>query len=113
MRRPSMMVESERLIGVPAVAPRSGAPAAGPGPARSEVERPAAEAADGDPPVDNLGDNLGDQRVDNSPEQPPDYLRCPGCGMLVVLPCVYCRAVAYGLRRRRGMIGGIERRAAA
>lgn len=30
----------------------------------------------------------------------PVYLRCPGCGMRVELPCVYCRTVAYVSRGR-------------
>jgi len=27
--------------------------------------------------------------------------RCPTCGMLVRIPCVYCRAVDYGRRKRQ------------
>ncbi len=40
----------------------------------------------------------GREPKDDAPETlgPPE--RCPGCGMLVVLPCVYCRAVEYRQR---------------
>lgn len=35
-----------------------------------------------------------DEGSDNRPS------RCPGCGALACLPCVYCRAMAYRRRRR-------------
>lgn len=38
-------------------------------------------------------------RLHPDAQMPPS--RCPGCGKLVVLPCLYCRVQAYAMRRKR------------
>lgn len=101
MLRPITESQSERFVATAAPPRRASAEGPQPPSGRGSEDAPhPGESGDGDPQVENL------------PEEAPDYVRCPGCGMRVVLPCVYCRAVSYGLRRRRGVVGGIGQRAA-
>lgn len=44
--------------------------------------------------------NIADQ-----PDEPPQ--RCGGCGMLVMMPCVYCLAQEYAGRRKRFESGNL------
>lgn len=44
--------------------------------------------------------DYGREPTVEEPLGPPE--RCPGCGQLVVMPCVYCRAMDYRRRKHPG-----------
>jgi hypothetical protein len=52
-------------------------------------------------------------READADQRPASPERCPGCGKLVQMPCVYCRAVTYRYRLLHGECGGIPRDRAA
>ncbi len=52
-------------------------------------------------------------RQEDAEQRPAPPERCPGCGKLVQMPCVYCRAVAYRYRLLHGECGGNPRDQAA
>ncbi|TWT77568.1 hypothetical protein Pla123a_22290 [Posidoniimonas polymericola] len=104
MLRPYVVGEIERLLGEGVLSRREIARQVGA--SRAIVDRIAngSRAGVGVAPEAHSGSD--------SAELLPNYSRCPGCGMRVVLPCVYCRAVAYVGRCRPGLAVGSERRAA-